>query len=97
MSGLIVDPEKLELLAEAQDHAADSSADAACSISKLGLAVWVTHGLVSQESNRAFMEAEAIIRHLGVEIAQVSQHLAAALRAAAKAYGITDQDLGDRL
>lgn len=92
MTTLTVTPDYLERLAAFQDHASEDAASAARVARGIGHAVWVTHGLISGDSNRALISAE-VARRRAVEAIQASAvELADWLRHSADAYRETDHD-----
>lgn len=97
MTALQVTPEYLDKLAGSQDAAKDVAADAASATSKLTVAVWVTHGVISGCSNAAFSGAEGSRRTAGQNLSAAANELAAKLRGAKVAYKGVDSELGDNL
>jgi uncharacterized protein YukE len=97
MASLKVTPDYLEKLAKSQDEASKTAGDAATAASKIEVAVWVTHGVISGVSNSAFTAAEKARQGAGKNISTASSDLAAALRTASQTYEKVDEELSGNL
>ncbi|OBI59772.1 ESX-1 secretion-associated protein [Mycobacterium sp. E796] len=97
MANLTVTPDYLEKLAKSQDQASTTAGDAATATSKIEVAVWVTHGVISGVSNSAFTAAEKARQGAGNNIKTAASDLAAALRTAGKTYAAVDEELSGNL
>lgn len=97
MANLTVTPGYLEKLAKSQDEASKTAGDAATATSKIEVAVWVTHGVISGVSNSAFTAAEKARQGAGNNIKTASSDLAAKLRTANQTYEKVDNELSGNL
>lgn len=89
-----VTPEYLENLAKNQDDAAKCARDAAAAVSGLKHELYMTHGVISGNSNNAGGAAEDARRAACKAIETAAAGLAAKLRAAKQVYGSVDSELG---
>ncbi len=97
MANLAVTPDYLEKLAKSQDEASNTAGDAATAASKIEVAVWVTHGVISGVSNSAFTAAEKARQGAGKNVSTATSDLAAKLRTAGQTYKSVDDELSGNL
>lgn len=97
MADLHVIPGHLNELAAKQDEMAGGAEQAAATTANLKSAVWVSHGVVSEYSNRWFGRAEAARNDALKSLQQECVDLAAALRATGAAYENLDQQAGENI
>ncbi|MBY0441138.1 MAG: ESX-1 secretion-associated protein [Mycobacteriaceae bacterium] len=90
MTDLAVTPEYLERLAGFQDQASEQAGSAARAAAGIRKALWVTHGLISDDSNTAAARAERARRRAGTAMGVAAAELAEWLRHTDSAYANTD-------
>jgi ESX secretion-associated protein EspC/F len=97
MSDLVVAPDYLNQLATIDGQTSDKIGSAAAVATGIKDDVWVTHGMISGESNEALADAEAARRSL-VEAMQTYAHdLATKVKAAVDAYVSTDEQAAENI
>ena len=97
MTDLAVTPQYLEQLALFQDQSAEEAGSAARATAGIGKALWVTHGLISDDSNTAVVKAEQARSRAGNALGAVAAELAEWLRDAASAYVNIDDEAASNL
>jgi hypothetical protein len=97
MADLLLDPSKLETLAQRQEAAAKDAEAAAGDLNGTGSSCWVSHGVISGSSNGAFSTIEGVRQAAGTALADGSKGFAAKLRAAKLAYEGVDGELAGNL
>ena len=94
---LVVDPDYLEKLADAQDDAKKALESASGAPGDVGYQVWITHGVICGGGAVAITKAVKVRTTAVDNTKNVSLHLAENLRTAEFAYLATDREAGENL